>query len=54
MIGSVDGGHALLGVVVTSPGRPHVTIDFVVDTGFMGYLTLPLAAVKALGLRFIR
>ena len=32
--------------------KPEVTIEFVVDTGFEGALTLPLAAVKALGLPF--
>lgn len=34
-------------------GRPDLAIEFVVDTGFTGALTLPLAAVTALGLTFL-
>ena len=34
------------------PDQPNVSIEFVVDTGFTGFLCLPPAAVKALGLPF--
>jgi len=54
MIGAVQGDNALLGVALISPGRPDVTIEFVVDTGFVGYLTLPAAAAAALNLPFVR
>ncbi|MBC8135625.1 MAG: clan AA aspartic protease [Fibrella sp.] len=36
------------------PGRPDMAIEFVVDTGFAGYLTLPIAAVQALALPQVR
>lgn len=51
--GKVQSLHALLPVTFRLAGRPEVTIEFVVDTGFVGYLTLPPAAVAALGLRFL-
>lgn len=35
-------------------GQPDVTIEFVIDTGFVGELTLPLPAVTALNLPFLR
>lgn len=54
MNGAVQADHALLGVALTSLGGPDVTIEFVVDTGFVGYLTLPPAAVGALNLPFVR
>lgn len=54
MKGSVQGGHPLLGVPLRLSGQPDLTIEFVVDTGFVGYLTLPATAVLALKLPFIR
>jgi clan AA aspartic protease len=35
-------------------GRPDLSIEFVVDTGFAGYLTLPTPAVSALNLPLLR
>jgi clan AA aspartic protease len=34
------------------PGKPDIAIDFVVDTGYTGSISLPEAAVAALGLQF--
>lgn len=45
--------HALLPVTFRLPGRPDLTLEFVVDTGFAGFLTLPPAAIAALGLPFL-
>lgn len=42
--------HALLPVIIRVPGRPDLTVEFVIDTGFTGALTLPAAAVAALRL----
>ena len=53
MTGSVLGRHALLPVTFLLQGRPDLTIEFVVDTGFTYFLTLPPAAVAALGLPYL-
>ena len=51
--GKVQSYHALVPVMFRPAQRPDVTIEFVVDTGFVGFLTLPPAAVAALGLPFL-
>jgi clan AA aspartic protease len=48
--GTVVGLQLLVGVVFRLPHQPDLRIEFVVDTGFEGALTLPPAAVAALGL----
>jgi clan AA aspartic protease len=53
MSGQVAQLHALMPVVFRLFGLPDVTIEFVVDTGFTGALSLPLAAVIAMGLPFL-
>ena len=53
MTGNVQGRHALLPITFRRPNQPDLTIEFVVDTGFTYYLTLPPAAVAALGLPFL-
>ncbi len=50
MSGSVRARHALLPVTFRLSGLPDVALEFVVDTGFTGLLTLPPDAVKAMGL----
>lgn len=52
MSGTVVDLHATLSVVFRLLGQSDLSIDFVVDTGFSGFLTLPAAAVAALGLTF--
>jgi clan AA aspartic protease len=52
MIGIVSGRYALLPVPIRVPHRGEVAIEFVIDTGFSGYLTLPPDAVAVLGLPF--
>jgi clan AA aspartic protease len=49
MTGRVENLHAVLPVTFRFPDKPDITIEFVVDTG---YLTLPPAAVSVLGLPF--
>ena len=51
MTGTVVHLHALLPVTFRLPDQPDLTIEFVVDTGFTGELTLPAPAVAAMGLR---
>jgi clan AA aspartic protease len=52
MTGRVENLHALLPVTFRFPDKPDIAIEFVVDTGYTGYLTLPLAAITTLGLPF--
>lgn len=52
MTGHVEEGHALLPVTFRLDGEREVSIEFVVDTGFVGQLTLPTSAVEALGLAY--
>ena len=51
MSGIVSRRQAVLPVSFRYGGRT-LSVDFVVDTGFTGELTLPVSAVTALGLRF--
>src|SRR5436853_496219 len=53
MIGSVRSRHVLLPVTFRLTGVPDVSIEFVVDTGFTGLLTLPLDAVSSIGFPFL-
>jgi clan AA aspartic protease len=50
--GSVQNLHGLVPVTFRLPNKPDLALEFVVDTGFVGYLTLPPAAVQALGLSY--
>ena len=52
--GSVTGLQACIEVAFRLPGRPDLKIEFVLDTGFAGALTLPAAAIAALGLPFFQ
>lgn len=53
MHGSVSNFRATLPVTFRLPHQQDLTIDFVVDTGFTDDLTLPSAAIAALGLPFL-
>ncbi len=46
--------HALLKVHFRLVGQPDVVIEYVIDTGFIGFLTLPIADVQILNLPFLR
>ncbi|UFP93622.1 clan AA aspartic protease [Gloeobacter morelensis] len=48
--GHVVGLQMRVNVPFRLPAQPDVAIEFVIDTGFQGELTLPRAAVAALGL----
>jgi clan AA aspartic protease len=48
--GNVVGLQARVGVALRVPGQPEIEIEFVIDTGYEGDLTLPPAAVAALNL----
>lgn len=42
-----------MGIIVRLEGNPDVEIQFVVDTGFEGFLTLPPEVVAKLGLPYV-
>lgn len=48
--GRLIGGRATVPVIFRLPEQPDFSLDFVVDTGFNGYLTLPPQAVSAMNL----
>jgi clan AA aspartic protease len=50
MNGYVSGRQPRIGVVFLLPNQPRIEIEFVIDTGFEGALTLPAQAVAALNL----
>ncbi|HLK60579.1 MAG TPA: hypothetical protein VKU00_28715 [Chthonomonadaceae bacterium] len=50
--GQVSNRRALVPVTFRLLGQPDLLIEFVVDTGFAGFLTLPHAAVLAMGLSY--
>lgn len=52
MTGKVSRLHALVPIMFRLLGQPDLAIEFVVDTGYTGSLTLPLEAIQALGLQF--
>lgn len=54
MIGHVTAHHPMLSVGFRLQGQPIVEIEYIIDTGFVGYLTLPISAVSAMALPFIR
>lgn len=50
MTGHVEFGHAFLKVLFLRQGGDVVPVEFVIDTGFTSYLTLPPSDIAALGL----
>jgi len=52
--GYVVAHHVLVNVPLRMPNQPEVEVEFVIDTGFTGFLTLPPAIVAALNLPFLR
>ena len=48
--GRIDRGKATIPVIFRLPSQPDFSVDFVIDTGFNGYLTLPPQAVNAMNL----
>lgn len=52
MNGYVVGRQPRIGVVFLLPNQQRIEIEFVVDTGFEGALTMPIQAVAALNLPF--
>jgi clan AA aspartic protease len=52
MTGSVSGHRAMVPVTFRIQNQPDIQIEFVLDAGFNGFLTLPPGAVATLRLPF--
>lgn len=50
VIGRVEGLEPLVSITLQGTGGNRQNVRAIVDTGFTGYLTLPLAAISSLGL----
>ena len=50
MRGVTTGRRAAFPITFRLPEQPNLTLEFVIDTGFTEYLTLPQAAVSAMNL----
>lgn len=48
--GRISESKATIPVIFRLPSQPDFSVDFVIDTGFNGYLTLPPQAVNAMNL----
>jgi clan AA aspartic protease len=48
--GRTNDRKAIVPVIFRLPGQPDFSVDFVIDTGFNDYLTLPPQAVSAMNL----
>ena len=51
--GIIKNGRATVNVLFRLPNKPDFTIEFVIDTGFTGDLSLPSAAVALINLPFL-
>ena len=54
IVGSVHDLQAMVNVTFRLPHQAGITIEFVVDTGFAGALTLPHTSILALGLPYLQ
>ena len=52
MLGRISQGYPTLEVTFHLSEMPPLQLECVIDTGFAGYLTLPIAAVEAMKLPF--
>jgi clan AA aspartic protease len=50
--GTVSGRHALVSLLISGPNG-QISVEFVLDTGFAGFLALPPAIITALGLTYV-
>ena len=48
--GRITEGKATIPVIFRLPSQPDFSVDFVIDTGFNDYLTLPIQAVNMMNL----
>ena len=53
MNGAISSKNALLPVTILLDGQPKISLEFVIDTGFTGELTLPATVIQKLNLPLI-
>jgi clan AA aspartic protease len=53
IFGIVKNGRATVDIIFRLPNQPDFTIEFVIDTGFTEFISLPPAAVTLLGFPFV-
>jgi clan AA aspartic protease len=51
--GTVVGLQPRMSLIIRLPNRSHIEVEFVVDTGFEGFLTLPPDVIAELGLNYV-
>ncbi len=51
--GIVKNGRATVSIIFRLPNQPDFTIEFIIDTGFTEFFSLPLEAVSLLGFPFV-
>ncbi|WP_339381736.1 hypothetical protein [Dendronalium phyllosphericum] len=51
--GTVVGLQARMSLIILPPESSDVEIECVIDTGFEGFLTLPLSLITELGLPYL-
>lgn len=51
--GIIKNGRATVNIIFQLPNKPDFTIEFVIDTGFTEFLSLPPVAVTLLGFPFV-
>ncbi|BAZ29459.1 hypothetical protein NIES4074_19050 [Cylindrospermum sp. NIES-4074] len=51
--GIIKNGRATVNLIFRLPNQPDFTIEFVLDTGFTEFLSLPPPAVSLLGFPFV-
>ena len=52
MTGQISQGYPVIAVPFQLPEMPSFELECVIDTGFAGYLTLPVSAIEAMKLPF--
>lgn len=53
MTGTFTGGRPVLPITLRLQGQPVLSIEYVVDTGFSEFLSLPERAVALMGLTYL-
>ncbi|MBH8562740.1 clan AA aspartic protease [Nostoc sp. CENA67] len=53
MSGIVKNGRPSVNIIFRLPNQPDFSIEFLIDTGFTEFLSLPSAAVSLLGFPFL-